>query len=365
MFNFTTRILPVFIYTVFILSGCGASAEEDTVKNQAPDVILKSNSAQVNLSDSITLSWSSNNAENCIASGDWSGSRSSSGSQIIGSLQSDSIFYLKCSGSGGEASDSVSVTIAAPENITISLNASSSNVLPNGSTTLNWSSNNANKCVASGNWSGNKATTGSETINGLTANSSFVLNCTGAGGTASDSVNVTVSSSSATVPAVTLSASQLNLLQNEPTTLTWSSSNATSCTASGDWSGNKATTGSETINGLTANSSFVLNCTGAGGTVSDSVNVTVVLSFPGNALLSWTPPTQNTDGSALTDLAGHKIHYGTTPGNYSKSITVSGAGISSFQVDNLPPATWYFAMTSFNSTGLESAYSSEVSKAIN
>jgi len=54
---------------------------------------------------------------------------------------------------------------------------------------------------------------------------------------------------------------------------------------------------------------------GAGGTVNDTDNVTVVKKNNGTALLSWTAPTENSDGSPLTDLAGYKIHYGSSHGN--------------------------------------------------
>jgi len=139
----------------------------------------------------------------------------------------------------------------------------------------------------------------------------------------------------------------------------------TSCTASGDWSGNKAATGSETINASTIDSQFTLTCSGAGGTVNDTVIVTVVLNNNGTALLSWTPPTENTDGSPLTDLAGYKIRYGASPCSYSDTITINNPGLTSYLVENLANEDWYFVMTAFNSPGIESSYSIEVSKTVN
>ncbi len=44
--------------------------------------------------------------------------------------------------------------------------------------------------------------------------------------------------------------------------------------------------------------------------------INVVATSPGTATLSWTPPTQNTDGSPLTDLAGYRVYWGTSSGNY-------------------------------------------------
>jgi len=66
----------------------------------------------------------------------------------------------------------------------------------------------------------------------------------------------------------------------------------------------------------------------------------------------------------LQDLAGYKIRYGTSPGNYSETITVSNPGLSSYLVENLVAAEWFFVMTSFNTSSIESVYSLEVSKTI-
>ena len=122
--------------------------------------------------------------------------------------------------------------------------------------------------------------------------------------------------------------------------------------------------GSETVSALTTDSQFTLTCNGSGGEVIKTVNVTVTQISNGTALLSWTPPTQNTDGSSLIDLAGYKIRYGTSPGNYSDTITLNNLGLSSYLVENLTSADWYFVMTSFNSSDIESSYSIEVSKTI-
>lgn len=84
----------------------------------------------------------------------------------------------------------------------------------------------------------------------------------------------------------------------------------------------------------------------------------------GTALISWTPPTLNTDGSALTDLAGYRIRYGTSSGSYSVTITL-GTELTSYMVENLGVSDWFFVMTAFNSSGIESSYSTEVHKAIN
>ncbi|MBI5286287.1 MAG: PKD domain-containing protein [Deltaproteobacteria bacterium] len=83
----------------------------------------------------------------------------------------------------------------------------------------------------------------------------------------------------------------------------------------------------------------------------------------GQAILSWDPPTTNADGTPLTDLAGYKLYYGTAPGNYSQSIDVGN--VTTYTINNLIDGfTYYFAVTSYDTSGNESSYSNEVNKTI-
>jgi hypothetical protein len=79
--------------------------------------------------------------------------------------------------------------------------------------------------------------------------------------------------------------------------------------------------------------------------------------------LSWTPPTQNEDGTVLEDLAGYKIYWGTTPGVYTNSVSVD-AGLTTYVVENLAPGTYEFVATSFNAAGVESVYSNTATKVL-
>ena len=78
----------------------------------------------------------------------------------------------------------------------------------------------------------------------------------------------------------------------------------------------------------------------------------------GTAMVEWTPPTQYSDGSAATDLAGHRVYYGTDPNALTRVINVEGTAYTSQFIDNLAPGTWYFAVTAYNGNGLESRRSS-------
>jgi hypothetical protein len=69
--------------------------------------------------------------------------------------------------------------------------------------------------------------------------------------------------------------------------------------------------------------------------------------------------------SALLDLAGYKIHYGKNSGIYDHEISIDNPGMTTYVVDNLVPDTYYFAATSFNTSGVESEYSGEAIRTVN
>jgi len=87
-------------------------------------------------------------------------------------------------------------------------------------------------------------------------------------------------------------------------------------------------------------------------------------STSGSVTLDWMPPTQNSDGSALTNLAGYHITYGTSPTVLTSTIDVNNPGLSTFLVQNLTSGTWYFSVSAYNSTGAESTPSNPVSRVI-
>jgi Fibronectin type III domain len=82
------------------------------------------------------------------------------------------------------------------------------------------------------------------------------------------------------------------------------------------------------------------------------------------ATLSWDAPTANTNGSALTDLSGYRIYYGSSPEDLSETVQISHVGLQTYVIDNLAPGTWYFAVMAVASNGGESALSDVVAKTI-
>ncbi len=107
-------------------------------------------------------------------------------------------------------------------------------------------------------------------------------------------------------------------------------------------------------------------------TVSDGTDSAVLGPFSisveavglGSVTLNWAPPTQNEDGTVLTDLAGYRIYWGTTPGQYPNSVTIDNPGVTTYVIDNLGPGTYQFVATSINSAGIESDYSNPATKTV-
>jgi hypothetical protein len=183
----------------------------------------------------------------------------------------------------------------------VTLQANPATVNAQGSSTLTWSSTDANACTASGgSWTGTKATSGTESVGPIAATTTYTLSCTNTqGGSNSKSVTVTVASSTP-APTVDLSANPTSVVSGGSTNLSWTSANATACTASGNWSGAKATSGSQSVGPLTANRTYTLTCTGTGGSGNDTQAVTVTSADPAPTLTLNANPTSIASGGTST-----------------------------------------------------------------
>jgi hypothetical protein len=82
--------------------------------------------------------------------------------------------------------------------------------------------------------------------------------------------------------------------------------------------------------------------------------------------LSWTAPLEREDNQpiSLSDIAGYKIYYGNTEGNYDKSIDINDGIAEGHTVENLASGTYYFVVTTYDTDGRESRYSTVVQVAI-
>ncbi len=147
-------------------------------------------------------------------------------------------------------------------------------------------------------------------------------NASGCTPTATDGTNFTCTAPVVQIPApaLTFSATPTTIESGQTSTLTWASTNATSCTAGGAWSGTKAASNSENTGALTANRTYTLTCTGAGGTTqAQSVTVNV------NAPVPVVPDVSiSADNTSVLSGSGTTIRWSATNANSGNSCTASG-----------------------------------------
>jgi hypothetical protein len=152
-----------------------------------------------------------------------------------------------------------------------------------------------------------------------------------------------------TAGVVTLRANSTSATGSLVPVLGWSTNPvATSCSASGGWSGTKAASGTQTLAIITASTNYTLTCTW--GT--------------GSARVSWVAPTTNTDNSTPVNLAAFRVYYGTSASALSRSGEVNDITMRATTISSLSPGTWYFSVRAVNSNQIESGDSNIASKAV-
>jgi hypothetical protein len=156
-----------------------------------------------------------------------------------------------------------------------------------------------------------------------------------------------VSVSHAQIP-VTLTATPADSNGTVPVTVAWNATGATSCTASGAWTGTKSASGSQVISPpIAATSKFDLTC-----------------SAGGSATVTWGLPTKNTNGTPLTLLSGYRVNYGPTATSLPQFLNVTVPTTTVAVVPNLPAGTMFFTVTSLTSDKQESVPSNPVSTVV-
>lgn len=132
--------------------------------------------------------------------------------------------------------------------------------------------------------------------------------------------------------------------------LTWQTTPAAnSCVASGatDWTGAKAASGTQLLAAVNSSQTYGIACTWNGIT---------------KIALTWIAPTENTDNSPLTNLAGFKVKYGTAAAQLTTTATINDAAARSWTSPDLAPGAWFAGVLAFNTLGLESDLSAVIRK---
>ncbi|MEO5635270.1 MAG: S8 family serine peptidase [Candidatus Paceibacterota bacterium] len=244
-----------------------------------PTASMFANPSFLTLGQSTTLTYWSTSATACSGSGAWSGVKYvplRTNETVTPTTVGPQTYTLTCSGNGGTSSKSVIVDVYNSLPLpTLSFSATPQTInYPNFSSTgpnvsaLKWSTTFATSCTSSFLY-----TIPGEGIIAVTPNATttYTITCSNITGSVSKSVTVNVVSPP---PTLSLSANPTSITSGQSSTLSWSSTNAASCTASGGWSGVKTTSGSELV-APTQTTSYTLSCTGTGGTVSQSATVTL------------------------------------------------------------------------------------------
>jgi len=184
-----------------------------------------------------------------------------------------------CGGGGGSSPSSSNSTNTSnntgnSNSTIVSLSASPAQLNLGQSTQLTWSSANSTSCQPS--WGNSVGTSGTQTITpSNTGTVTYTLTCNGV----STSTSVSVSAVSIGAPAVSLSLSSVSIKASQTSTLSWAASNASSCMATGAWTGSQALSGNLTINqSQTGHYNYGLQCSNASGVANGSIILSVAAS---------------------------------------------------------------------------------------
>ena len=181
------------------------------------------------------------------------------------------------SGSGTTPTQTTTTVVTTQPLPIVSISATPSSIDNGATAALTWTSTNASACVASSGWSGNQALSGAFVTPPLTTSTLYTLSCTGVSGTTTQSVNIQVAPPPP--PVVSISATPSSIDNGATASLTWTSTNASSCTASSGWSGSQSLSGTFTTPPLSYPTLYKLTCTGLGGSTTQAVNINVTPSI--------------------------------------------------------------------------------------
>jgi hypothetical protein len=140
-----------------------------------------------------------------------------------------------------------------------------------------------------------------------------------------------------------------------------SGASAAGSTTSGSTTSTTGSTPPQTV----ADTGSTTTTTGGSSTTTTTPPPTSTTTSSTAVTLGWVAPTQNSNGTPVTDLAGYKIHYGTASEDYTQVVSITNPSLSRYVLDSLASGTYYFAISSYNSQGVESPLSGEITASLN
>ena len=246
-------------------AGGTASASVNVIVIPKPTVSIQINPSTVKAGDTATLSWSSANATS-VTLDNGIGPVPASGSRTI--TPADTATYTAtATGAAGTISATATVTVVFPPTITFA--ASPSSITQGDTTTLSWTSTNADS-VSIDNNIGPEQPNGSVVVSPKSP-TAYTATATGPGGTVSSTFKVDVSNPPS--PTVSISLTPATISAGQVATLSWTSTNGVSA-AIDTGVGNVALNGNFQVSpGSTK--TFTITVQGGGGTATASATVTV------------------------------------------------------------------------------------------
>src|SRR3989344_2638844 len=228
-----------------------------------PSVSLSANPSSIFLGATSTLSWNGSNVDSCVAP--WATATTTSGSQIVSPATTTS-YSILCSGINGNASATTTITVSATSSLSVILTANPPTIPLGATSTLSWTSNNATGCSAP--WTSATTTSGNQIVNPATT-TEYMITCVNSSQSATSSATVTVTQP---IPSVTLTADPSSINPGGSSTLSWTGSNVSSCTAA--WTSATSTTGSQVVT-PSSTTNYEIICSGSFGNATGTATVTV------------------------------------------------------------------------------------------
>jgi len=252
-----------------------------------PEVAFTATKTSVVIGEPVMLTWKATNATRCESGGEWGYgiAKPIAGSETVVPkrvwILSDGVskeqtlyhYYLYCFNGDVRAIKSITLT-ADPSRDFLTLSASQKSVKAGELVTLTWSVNNADRCVASKGWVGEKSISGGTELVTPEKTTTYALQCFSAG--SSVSKEIVVSASARRAPVITsFSASKSTVAPSESVKLSWKA-DALQCLARDSWTGVKDAVGTESVMPTSPSTNYTIECTRDGLLTSRSIQVSVV-----------------------------------------------------------------------------------------
>jgi len=140
--------------------------------------------------------WQATDAESCSAAGGWTDKTGTTDKHWVSSIAQTTTYTLTCSGQGGSITKSITIALGTAQESNAILNLSKNGVFKDSTgsyhTTVHWTSNNTQSCIANGGWSNRTGTSGKQYIYPINKTTTYSMTCSGSQGSVTKSITVSI-----------------------------------------------------------------------------------------------------------------------------------------------------------------------------